>query len=73
MKNEVQIMRDPASSCESTYIYASLASACEAPFYASYASSHANFYATNALNILGDFKIALPPPMTSELVLKFEY
>ena len=42
-------MRDYAISCEGTRKYASLASVCEAPFCARYASSHARKYAPTPL------------------------
>ena len=45
-------MRDYAISCEGTRKYASLASVCEAPFCARYASSHARKYAPTPLKIL---------------------
>ena len=44
-----EIMRDYARLCESTQVFASLAYVCEAPFFASYASSHAKKNATTSL------------------------
>ena len=43
-------MRDYAILCEGTRKYASLASVCEAPFCARYASSHARKYAPTPLD-----------------------
>ena len=42
-------MRDYARLCEGTQKYASLASVCEAPFYARYVSSHVRKYALTPL------------------------
>ena len=44
-------MRDYARLCEGTRKYASLASVCEAPFGARYASSHARKYAPTPLKV----------------------
>ena len=46
-----EIMRDYAISCEGTRKNASLASACEAPFCARVASSHAIKYALTPLDV----------------------